>query len=251
MTARQDLTTDPVLEAELTTVRQGTEFFGRKLDDLSDADLDGDSLLPGWTRRHVVAHIGYNARAIARLIEWAGSGVETPMYESTEARNDEIAHGVTLIPLELRDLYNLSATHLNEAWSELPDMSWSHQVKTAQGRTIPASETVWMRTREIWVHGVDLNNGGSFDDIPVDVLERILGDITSAWKARGDDKGLRLEVSGAQVSSCGDLDANDADATDAEVVSGSLAGVTAWACGRGSDGVTSSKQDNPVAPRWI
>ena len=246
MTARQDLTADPVLEAELATARLGTAFFGRKLDELSDAELDGDSLLPEWTRRHVVAHIGYNARAIARLIEWAGTGVETPMYESPEARNDEIAHGVTLVPLELRDLYNLSAMQLNEAWRELPDMSWSHLVKAAQGRIVPASETVWMRTREVWVHGVDLNNGGSFDDIPVDVLERMLGDITRAWKARGDDKGLRLEVSGAQTCSFGDL-----DAADAEIVSGSLADVTAWACGRGSDGVTSNRRDNPVAPHWI
>ena len=246
MTARQDLNADPVLEAELATARLGTAFFGRKLDELSDTELDGDSLLPEWTRRHVVAHIGYNARAIARLIEWAGTGVETPMYESAEARNDEIAHGVTLVPLELRDLYNLSAMQLNEAWRELPDMSWSHLVKAAQGRIVPASETVWMRTREVWVHGVDLNNGGSFDDIPVDVLERMLGDITRAWKARGDDKGLRLEVSGAQTCSFGDL-----DAADAEIVSGSLADVTAWACGRGSDGVTSNRRDNPVAPHWI
>ena len=92
MTARQDLTAARVLEAELATVRQGTAFFGRNLDELSDAELDGDSLLPGWTRRHVVAHIGYNARAISRLIEWAGTGVETPMYEFAEARNNEIAH---------------------------------------------------------------------------------------------------------------------------------------------------------------
>ena len=246
MTARQDLTADPVFEAELATARLGTAFFGRKLDELSDAELDGDSLLPEWTRRHVVAHIGYNARAIARLIEWAGTGVETPMYESAEARNDEIAHGVTLVPLELRDLYNLSAMQLNEAWRELPDMSWSHLVKAAQGRIVPASETVWIRAREVWVHGVDLNNGGSFDDIPVDVLERMLGDITRTWKARGDDKGLRLEVSGALACSFG-----DGDDTDAEIVSGSLADATAWACGRGSEGVTSSRPDNPLAPRWI
>ena len=246
MTAHQGLTTGPVLEAELTTVRGGTEFFGRKLDEVSDAELDGDSLLPEWTRRHVVAHIGYNARAIARLIEWAGTGVETPMYESAEARNNEIAHGVALVPFELRDLYNLSAMQLHEAWRELPAMSWSHLVKAALGRIVPASETVWMRTREVWVYGVDLNNGASFDDIPVDVLERILGDITRAWKARGDDKGLQLEVSGAQACSFGDR-----DAAVAEIVSGSLADVTAWACGRGSDGVTSSRRDSPVAPRWI
>ena len=70
MVARHDQTTDPVLLDALLQARRGTAFFARKLNELTDADLDGVSLLPGWTRRHVVAHVGYNARAIARLVEW-------------------------------------------------------------------------------------------------------------------------------------------------------------------------------------
>ena len=69
MVARQDLTLDPALQAQLLTARRGTAFFARKLNELRDADLDAPSLLPGWTRRHVIAHVSYNARAIARLIE--------------------------------------------------------------------------------------------------------------------------------------------------------------------------------------
>ncbi len=80
----------------LLQARRGTAFFARKLNELTDADLDGDSLLPGWTRRHLTAHIGYNARAIARLVEWAATGVETPMYASPEARDHEINFGATL-----------------------------------------------------------------------------------------------------------------------------------------------------------
>lgn len=246
MVARHDLATDPALEALLATVRRGTAFFGRILDELSDAELEGDSLLPGWNRRHVVAHIGYNARAIVRLIEWAGTGVETLMYDSPEARNSEITHGATLSPIALRTLYDHSAMHLNAEWRDLRDAHWSHPVKTAQGRIVPASETVWMRTREVWIHGVDLNTGATFADIPAEVLERLLGDITGAWKDRDEDTRLRLVVSGAQTSEFGDL-----DATDPETISGSLADITAWACGRSTAGVTSNAQESPVAPRWI
>ena len=39
---------------------------------------------PGWSRRHVVAHVGYNARALTRLVEWAKTGIETPMYASAD-----------------------------------------------------------------------------------------------------------------------------------------------------------------------
>ncbi|HET7782728.1 MAG TPA: maleylpyruvate isomerase N-terminal domain-containing protein, partial [Arthrobacter sp.] len=96
MVARHDQATDPALLEALLQARRGTAFFARKLNELSDAELDGGTLLPGWTRRHVVAHVGYNARAIARLIEWAATGVETPMYSSPEARNHEIEFGATL-----------------------------------------------------------------------------------------------------------------------------------------------------------
>ena len=132
MVARHDLTTDPGLQDALLQARRGTAFFARKLNELTDAQLDGDSLLPGWSRRHLAAHIGYNARAIARLIEWAATGVETPMYSSPTARNQEIDFGATLSPIALRNLVDHAAIHLNVEWRDLPDEKWSNEVVTAQ-----------------------------------------------------------------------------------------------------------------------
>ncbi len=247
MVARQDLTQDPDLRSALLTARRGTAFFGRKLNELSDHDLDAPSLLPGWTRRHVIAHIGYNARAIARLIEWANTGVETPMYSSWQARNEEIDYGATLSPIELRNLYEHSATDLSAKWRDTAQEAWRHEVKTAQGRTVPASETVWMRTREVWIHAVDLDNGASFDDVPADVLERLLRDITGAWHHRGDDRDLRLEVLG----SGGVTQLGDTAAADPEIITGTLPDITGWAAGRSTHGITSNRTDVPQAPRWI
>jgi len=232
------------LDERLAIVRRGTEHFAEALAELYDADLDGDSLLPGWSRRHVVAHVGYNALAIARLVDWATTGIETPMYESPEARDNEIAHGAALSARELRRLFEHSAAELERAWRGLPDKNWTKQVKTSKGLLVPASETVWMRTREVWIHAVDLDDGASFDDIPAEVLERVLTDITATWKDRGDGTGLRLAATdGTQVF--GDQSA------DAEVVSGSLADLAAWATGRSTDGVTSTTEGLPVAPVWL
>jgi maleylpyruvate isomerase len=61
MVARHDQTTDPVLLDALLQARRGTAFFARKLNELTDAELDGRTHLPEWTRRHLVAHVGYNA----------------------------------------------------------------------------------------------------------------------------------------------------------------------------------------------
>ena len=250
MVARHDQTTDPVLLEGLLQARRGTAFFARKLNELTDAELDGDSLLPGWTRRHVVAHVGYNARAVSRLVEWAATGVETPMYPSVEVRNYEIDFGATLSPIALRNLFDHSAVHLNVEWRDLPADSWHHKVKTVQGRTVPAEETVWMRTREVWVHAVDLDNGATFKDIPAPVLERLLKDITDAWHARGTDKDLVVQVDGTALSF------GDTTAASPTIVSGPLAAIAQWATGRGTDGTTAQHDGGsvtpvPAAPAWI
>jgi maleylpyruvate isomerase len=250
MVARTDQTTDPRLQVALLQARRGTAFFARKLNELSDPELDGGTRLPGWTRRHVVAHVGYNARAIARLTEWAATGVETPMYPSPEAREHEINFGATLPPIALRHLFDHSAVHLSVEWRDLEDTSWAHEVRTAQGRTVPASETVWMRTREVWIHAVDLDNGATFADIPAPVLERLLTDITAAWHTRGTDTGLLVRVSGT------DLTFGDTSAADPMIVTGPLPAVVEWAAGRGQRGVTATMngtplEEVPAAPKWI
>jgi maleylpyruvate isomerase len=247
MAARHDQTTDPELLQALLQARRGTAFFARKLNELSDAELDGASLLPGWSRRHITAHVGYNARAIARLVEWAATGVETPMYASTAVRDHEIDFGATLSPIALRHLFDHSAVHLNVEWRDLPEDAWHHKVRTIQGREVPATETIWMRTREVWIHAVDLDNGASFSDVPEQVLSRLLKDITGVWKNREEDKDLVLRIHGpGSPSEIGDL-----TSIDPEIVSGTLSDITAWASGRPATDISSNKGTNPIAPHWI
>ncbi|RAG66982.1 maleylpyruvate isomerase, partial [Burkholderia multivorans] len=159
MVPRHDLTTDPALLAELLTVRRGTAFFARKLGELSDAEFDEPSLLPGWSRRSLIAHVGYNAQALTRLVQWANTGVETPMYESPTARDAEIDFGSTLPVRALRHLIEHAAISLDVEWRDSPDEAWEAIVRTAQGREVPARETVWRRTREVWLHANDLEKG--------------------------------------------------------------------------------------------
>src|SRR5690606_16135534 len=109
MPAAHDRTHDLKLRATLGLARQGTAYFARHLDLLSDADFDAPSLLPGWSRRHVVAHVAFNARALTRLASWAATGVERAMYESAEKRDAEIEEGATRSPAELRELATTEA----------------------------------------------------------------------------------------------------------------------------------------------
>ena len=54
--------------------------------------------LPGWTRRHLVAHVAANAEALGNLVHWAATGIPTPMYSSPEARAAGIDRGLAMTP---------------------------------------------------------------------------------------------------------------------------------------------------------
>jgi len=233
---------DLALPEQVLVARRGTAYFAQHLGQLTDDQLDAGTLLSGWTRRHLVAHVGYNAAALCRLIQWAATGVESPMYASLARRSEEIAKGAALSGAALRNLFDHTVARLDNDWRQLPASRWSAAVRTAQGRTVPASETVWLRAREVWVHAVDLDNGAQFGDFPRAVLSSLLTDVVSAWRRNEVGAGLSITVPGAApitVAGKARLD-----------VSGSLPAVVRWACGRGAVGVTSTERV-PDPPAWL
>lgn len=150
---------------------------------LDEDGFDGRTLLPGWTRRQLVAHLAGNAEALGNLVTWAATGVETPMYASADDRAAGIARGTTLSAAELVAWEQRSATALADGLAALTDEQWTHEVRTVQGRVLPATEIPWLRAREVLVHAVDLAAGINFHDLPADFLGALIADITAK---RGD-----------------------------------------------------------------
>jgi uncharacterized protein (TIGR03083 family) len=173
-----------------------TTLFLGGLDKLSDADLDAPTGLPGWTGRHLVAHVHFNALALGRLVSWAATGTENRMYPSMERRNAEIAEGAGLPAADLRRLVHASAEELTVALDALPAEAWAHEVVTAQGRTVPATEIPWMRARELAVHAVDLGAGATFADLPDDLVTALLTDVVTKRVAGGEGPGLAAWLTG-------------------------------------------------------
>ncbi|MFT3797437.1 maleylpyruvate isomerase family mycothiol-dependent enzyme [Microbacterium sp.] len=245
--ARYDADAAP--HAELLLARQGTAYFLRKLQELRDDDFDAPCLLPGWSRRHLIAHVGYNARGVARLVEWARTGVETPMYDSDTQRWDEIVFGSTLPCRALRHLVEHSAVHLSVEWRDLDGAAWDHRVVTAQGRTVPVSETAWMRTKEVWIHAVDLGNGGSFHDFPADLNDRIIDDVFRVWTRRGEEVALTVVKT--------DRDGDDrirSFGSGGPEVAGRTADLARWLArghGAGAPKGLTATVEIPAIPRWF
>ncbi|MFI5664774.1 maleylpyruvate isomerase N-terminal domain-containing protein [Streptomyces sp. NPDC051684] len=157
--------------------RTGTQLF---VDAVSGLDEDGfaaPSALPRWTRKHLVAHVAANADALCNLVHWAATGEQRPMYASADERAAGIAKGPTLSAAELRTWLTGSAERLAEGLDRLTDDQWRHEVVTAQGRTVPATELPWMRAREACVHAVDLGTDVTFADLPDGFLAALTDEI--------------------------------------------------------------------------
>lgn len=210
-------------EQSLAWAGEGTELCFEAIAGLDEARYGAPSLLYGWTRKHLVAHLAANAEAIGRLVSWASTGAENQMYSSPEQRNADIEAGAKLSGQELTAWFSRSARELAAAMEMLSATAWHAEVVTAQGRTVPATETSWMRSREVMVHAIDLSTGLSFADLPGDFRAALREDIISK---RG-------------APNVPDVRGNEAD-------------VTAYLAGRPSSGVTAPDgSPAPELPAWL
>lgn len=176
------------LDDGLRWVAEGTALLRRGLGGLTtDEALAAPSGLPGWTRKHLLAHLAANADALGNLITWARTGVETPMYSSPGQRNADIEAGAGRPAADLVAWFDRSASELDEGFASLTDDEWGNPVVTAQGRTVPVSETPWMRTREVMVHAVDVGAGLTFADLPEDFLGELAAEIRAKRAASGQE----------------------------------------------------------------
>ena len=173
-----------------------TRLFLDAVDGLDDTELDEPALLEGWTRRHVTAHVHYNAEALRRLVSWAATGVENRMYASPEQRTSEIEAGSKLPAEELRALVSGSARALGDDLDALAEVTWHAEVVTAQGRTVPATAIPWMRTREVAVHAIDLGTGIGFDALPDELNTQLCVDVIHKRAASGETAVLAAWLTG-------------------------------------------------------
>lgn len=161
-----------LMERVLEWIDEGTALCRGAL-----GDLEAASSLPGWSRRHVAAHLSLNAEALGNLVHWARTGEERPMYPSAEARNADIEKAAGRPDDELRAWFDEACAQLSASMAALTDEQWQTEVRTSRGAPIPASEIRWMRSREVLIHAVDFGAGIAFADLPTDFLETLCEDI--------------------------------------------------------------------------
>jgi maleylpyruvate isomerase len=176
----------------LTVLASCTRLLGLT-SGLDDADVRAPSVLPGWTRGHVLAHIAGITDAQARQAENAVNGVLTEVYDGGRpARDAAIEEFAGRSADEHRAAVTAAVARLATAWASTED--WTRPTKYGDGDVLSTVYCLW---RETEIHTADLGLvAPSWSDefnahaqeflrvrIPEDVV--LLGDPTdvTAWLA--------------------------------------------------------------------
>jgi maleylpyruvate isomerase len=216
---------------DLGQLRFATDELLRGIDGLTDADVRAPSILPGWTRGHVLTHLARNAEGSTRLLIWARTGVPSYEYESHQARAAEIDRGAgrpaQVLVADVRD----QAEAFFAAADGMPARCWQRIVTFTGGHDVEAARIVPLRLGEVHVHHVDLNIGYRPADWPAPFVRDYLTMALPGLKdfpvrIEASDTGRVHEVDGATM-----------------VVSGPEHAILAWLIGR-SDGAGLARESD-------
>jgi maleylpyruvate isomerase len=178
--------------AMLTTLRTSTDDLLRGIDaeQWTDKDVGAPSLLPGWTRGHVLTHIARNADGITRTLAGALRGDVVARYPNGRAgRYADIEAGATRRLSSLTDDVRESAERLDRLFVAVGEADgWDLPTEDR-----PARDYIAARWREVEIHRVDLAGTYQAGGWPAAFVSYLLPELADGLDERGVD-ALRIEV---------------------------------------------------------
>lgn len=181
------------------------------LSGLDEDAVRAPSVLPGWSRAHVLAHIAGVCRALARQTAYALRGELVEVYDGGRpARDAGIEAGAVRGADELRRDVADALAEAEAVWASVTEDDWTRRVAYRDGdvRTVLFA---WWRESEI--HTADLGlPGAGPQDWPRDLAAHLL-DFLAPRTPEGvelrleaaDGPERRINGSGAAVTVRGDL----------------------------------------------
>lgn len=227
----------------LAAINAATQRVHTTISAMPEAAFAEPSVLPDWSRAHVVAHLGLNGAGIARAFEGLTRGELVAMYDSQESRNDDIETWAALPVAELRARFEAALSAFEAAAAGVPEESWTTGVPRVIGGDLgPARELLTLRLREVEIHHCDLGLDYQPIDWPGDFTSALL-DMAALDHAEGP--GLHLDPD--------DLEGHwlIGPSEDAPLVTGPAAYMAWWLIGRGNgEGLTPVEGALPTIGAW-
>lgn len=228
-------------QKHLDELTDATHRLVRTVDGMAEKSFAEPSLLPDWTRGHVVAHLALNAEGLANVLRGLVDGRRVPMYSSQEARDADIATLGTADPEALRSRLLGGVTDFADAIVAVPDEAWSTVIERTPGgtATFEAGAILGMRHREVEIHHADLGLDYSHADWPDAFAVHLIGAMAKR------PRQARFSVHAT------DLDRTWHLGDGGPTVTGSAADLAWWLSGRGDGaGLTSDDGTLPRIEPW-
>ena len=150
---------------------------------ITEPDLRAPSLLPGWTRAHILTHVARNADAMRNLLAGVRAGRDRPGYASAAAREAGIEEGAGRRASELTADLADSAMALRTVARQLPDELWQVPVRMLEeADPYPAAELLTRRLVEVELHHCDLGAGYGPGNWPAAFAGMELAEPMRSWR---------------------------------------------------------------------
>ncbi len=149
---------------------------------LSDDDVRRPSLLPGWTRGHLLTHVARSGDVMRGLAEGLVTGVPGTGYASDEARTAAINAGAGRSARELAVDVETSAALFRAALLSVPPAAADALVQVRPGVQFPTHELPLRRLIEVVLHHTDLDAGYTSRDWPPAFTALELAEPQASWR---------------------------------------------------------------------
>lgn len=143
----------------LAALTESTAHLIISAEGLDDEAVREPSLLPDWTRAHVLTHAARNADALRNLLTWAATGERADMYPSLTLRDQAIQDGARRTAAELAADLREACEKFAETAARLDPEHWAATVYRRKGGPQQASRIPWWRLEEVLIHHSDLDAG--------------------------------------------------------------------------------------------
>lgn len=231
------------IAAQLAALHDSDRRLVRTVDSLTEEEWRAPSLLPDWTRAHVIAHLALNAEGFAGALEGIDQGIDVPIYPSEAARDTEIVALAQRETAEVRERLFAATTRFREAVEALIGSQWDRSVlRLPEGPAWPAADLPSTRRREVEIHHADLGTTYTHLEWPTDFSRDLLDQVSGDHAAADSD---RFAISAI------DLDARWTVGAEEPVVTGVASALGWWLVGRGDgEGLTSNGGGLPRLGPW-
>ena len=150
---------------------------------ITEPDLRAPSLLPGWTRARVLAHLARGADAMRNLLTGVRTGQPRPAFASAEAYEAAVEHSAALRPEQLATDLADSAMAFRTVAGQVPGDRWQDPVRAPGiAAPFPAAELLIRRLVEVELHHCDLGIGYGPDRWPAAFAAMALPEPMKSWR---------------------------------------------------------------------